>query len=271
MPAAWRPAAAAGRTAAGAEARAGAAARRAARAHTGDKAPSACIAPEGKGGATLARALRAAAPAPAGSAWATRARLMRRGWRRRTSSTCTATWRRPRAAPCSLLRLQRHACAALHAQPPAFDVADAPPLAPPVAQLRARAQALAGALAAAEERAVAAEAQRDALAVNISRIFRVRATAARGRRSSPPPAPCWCCARLVACAVSHGFVPRWRRRRAPSWHARTPPWRRCAKSSVRRRREPADLEAVVSGAAAYMHPSADRRLSAFALARACES
>jgi hypothetical protein len=79
MPAAWRPAAAAGRTAAGAEARAGAAVRRAARAHTGDRAPSACIAPEGKGVATLARALRRAAPAPADSAWATRARPLRRG------------------------------------------------------------------------------------------------------------------------------------------------------------------------------------------------
>ena len=53
--------------------------------------------------------------------------------------------------------------------------------APPAAQLRARARVLAEALSAAEERASAAEKQRDALAVNISRIFRVRTAAERCR------------------------------------------------------------------------------------------
>lgn len=68
-------------------------------------------------------------------------------------------------------------CAGPHAQRQAVGVADA--CAPPAAQLRARARSLADALAAAEERAAAAEAQRDALAVNISRVFRVRTTAAK--------------------------------------------------------------------------------------------
>jgi hypothetical protein len=49
-------------------------------------------------------------------------------------------------------------------------------------QLRARARSLAEALAGAEARCAAAEAQRDALALNISRIFRVSASAAHSKK-----------------------------------------------------------------------------------------